>query len=88
MQSTRPDKGPAEGVACAAAQVFSSRIGSVRKALKSRVEFVFVDAPQLADPEPSEAGGTSERPVGRTWWTWKARAITWTACALSPPPIS
>lgn len=32
------------------AEMFRNRIGSMRKALKSRVEFVFVDAPHAVEP--------------------------------------
>ncbi len=49
-------------------QIFRNRIGSVRKALKSRVEFVFLDAPYLAEAadaeEVREAGGGE---LGRSW---------------------
>ena len=55
-------------------QVFRSRIGSLRKALKSRAEFCFVDAPYavdagLADDQAvRESGGAGG---GRTWWNWQ-----------------
>ena len=62
-------------------QVFSSRIGSVRKALRSRADFHFVDAPTLARPEPGWASETNEkRPVGRTWWEWTVRLLCCVAC--------
>lgn len=65
-------------------QVFRSRIGSLRKALKSRVEFVFVDAPFPAQGLPGGAaaaaaaaddGEEGEEGVqggsgGRSWWQW------------------
>ncbi len=68
-------------------QVFKSRIGSMRKALKSRVEFLFMDAPHFPkaenDADLQAAGGTSS---GRTWWHWEVRACTSMsaprACAL------
>lgn len=54
-------------------QVFRSRIGSLRKALKSRAEFVFVDAPFAVAPEATSAqavaeSGGSSGAVGRSWW--------------------
>ncbi|BDA48958.1 Esterase OVCA2 [Coccomyxa sp. Obi] len=54
------------------AEVFRGRIGSLRKGLKSRAEFFFVDAPHLAQGEEAEiraAGGTGDHP--RAWWTWE-----------------
>jgi len=41
--------------------------------MKSRAEFIFVDAPVIADPEPVvvDLNDTSDRGVGRTWWTWQ-----------------
>ena len=53
-------------------QVFSGKIGSMRKALKSRAEFMFMDAPHEAQGEEAEiraAGGTGEYP--KTWWHWE-----------------
>ena len=53
----------------AAAQVFKSRIGSLRKGLKSRVEFVFMDAPysvEAADVDELQENGGGEQ--GRSWW--------------------
>ena len=44
----------------------------MRKALKSRAEFIFVDAPHEAKGEEAEiraAGGTGDHP--RTWWHWE-----------------
>lgn len=50
---------------------FRTKIGSMRKALKSRAEFVFVDAPYTAEPTSAQAvadaGGASES-QGRSWW--------------------
>ncbi|GAX85192.1 hypothetical protein CEUSTIGMA_g12610.t1 [Chlamydomonas eustigma] len=65
-------------------EVFRSRIGSVRKALKSRLEFEFVEGPYEAtfgrgisntsSEETSENIDTSSAPgqqaVGRSWWQW------------------
>ena len=43
----------------------------MRKSLKSRAEFVFVDAPYLAEgateQEAAESGGSAD---GRSWWQW------------------
>lgn len=53
-------------------QVFRGRIGSLRKGLKSRADFFFVDAPHLAKGEEAEiraAGGSGDHP--RAWWTWE-----------------
>lgn len=53
-----------------AIQIFRSRIGSLRKALKSRAEFVFMDAPFLAEGDAAavaESGGDSSQ-QGRSWW--------------------
>ena len=52
--------------------MFRGRIGSIRKALKSRAEFIFMDAPYEARGEEAEiraAGGTGDHP--RTWWLWE-----------------
>ncbi|KAG2436656.1 hypothetical protein HXX76_006184 [Chlamydomonas incerta] len=54
------------------AEIFRSRLGSMRKALKSRVEFVFVDAPFEAQglpgsEDPEEVQGGRD---GRSWWQW------------------
>ncbi|GLC38996.1 hypothetical protein PLESTB_001773500 [Pleodorina starrii] len=56
------------------AEIFRNRLGSMRKALKSRVEFVFVDAPFEAQGLP----GSSDEPDeavqgvqgGRSWWQY------------------
>lgn len=54
-------------------QVFRSRIGSMRKALKGRAEFFFMDAPYTLEPEAvddravAESGGAAGA-VGRSWW--------------------
>ena len=56
----------------ASSQVFRGRIGSMRKALKSRAEFIFVDAPHETKGEEADiraAGGTGDHP--RTWWQWE-----------------
>ncbi len=60
-------------------QVFSGKIGSMRKALKSRAEFIFMDAPHEAEGEEAEiraAGGTGEHP--KTWWLWEVHC--WIPC--------
>lgn len=54
-------------------EVFRSRIGSLRKALKSRAEFFFMDAPYLAEPDSDAAVADSggERGLqGCSWWQW------------------
>ena len=54
------------------AAVFRSRIGSLRKGLKSRAEFFFVDAPYLVeaadDAETAESDGGGSAGAGRSWW--------------------
>mmetsp|Transcript_15387 Transcript_15387/g.43030 ORF Transcript_15387/g.43030 Transcript_15387/m.43030 type:complete len:251 (+) Transcript_15387:67-819(+) len=54
------------------AQVFRNRLGSMRKALKSRAEIIFLDAPWVIGDVSNEvvasAGGRAD---GRTWWTWQ-----------------
>ena len=50
------------------AEVFRSRIGSLRKGLKSRAEFFFVDAPYLVEAEDAA------KSVGRSWWCVPAGA--------------
>ena len=54
-------------------QMFRKRIGSMRKALKSRVEFVFMDAPYLAQAasvEDAVESAGSATGDGRSWWQW------------------
>lgn len=54
-------------------QVFRSKIGSWRKALRQRAEFVFVDAPFLVEGEEKDvqlSGGAQEGPR-RAWWQWQ-----------------
>ena len=54
-------------------EVFWSRIGSLRKGLKSRAEFIVVDAPHKIDGSFDEqlqaAGGTRDSP--RAWFRWE-----------------
>ena len=48
----------------------------MRKALKSRAEFIFMDAPHEAKGEEAEiraAGGTGDHP--RTWWHWEVHPL-------------
>jgi hypothetical protein len=52
-------------------EVFRTRIGSLRKALKSRAEFVFVDAPFPAEPANAQAvadSGGATGSQGLSWW--------------------
>lgn len=58
------------------AQSFRMRIGSTRKALKSRATFVFADATfaageVLSEAQVAEFGGTAQ---GRTWFRWRDAA--------------
>jgi predicted esterase len=43
------------------AAIFKSRIGSMRKALKSRLEFVFIDAPFMASPSALQLASRSSQ---------------------------
>ncbi|KAG2497705.1 hypothetical protein HYH03_004442 [Edaphochlamys debaryana] len=52
------------------AEVFRSRIGSLRKGLKSRVEFVFVDGPFEAQGLPGDEEEVGGGAGGRSWWQW------------------
>lgn len=52
-------------------QVFCSRIGSLRKALRSRAEFVCIDAPYPSEPEGQQSVDDSDGTagsLGRSWW--------------------
>jgi hypothetical protein len=51
-------------------QGFRKRIGSMRKALKARLEFVFVDAPSIAGSVDEAEALEGGQPGGRTWWKW------------------
>ena len=57
--------------------LFSSRIGSTRKALKGKgVEFVALDAPFVASEvlsaeQLARFGGGGDSGAGRTWFTWQ-----------------
>ena len=50
-------------------QEFAGKVGSVRKGLKSRADFIFIDAPHHVDAQQSLAGNTIADP--RAWWTWQ-----------------
>eukprot|EP01025_Chloroclados_australasicus_P016937 TRINITY_DN1863_c0_g1_i1.p2 TRINITY_DN1863_c0_g1~~TRINITY_DN1863_c0_g1_i1.p2 ORF type:complete len:236 (-),score=12.64 TRINITY_DN1863_c0_g1_i1:753-1460(-) len=53
------------------AELFRSRIGSIRKALKSKANFLFLDAPYAADNSIFENGSNQEeRGEGRSWFQW------------------
>ena len=54
------------------ADSFRGKVGSLRKALKSRAELIFVDATHLApsvDTSELRSAGGTESP--RAWWTWQ-----------------
>jgi len=59
-------------------QVFRARVGSLRKALKSRADLVFVDGPHAVTAVDSglaaEAGGADTHQCA--WWSWQARVTT------------
>ena len=70
-------------------QVFRAKIGSLRKGLKSRVDFHFVDAPHSAivadESEVTASGGTADRPLA--WWTWQVictAAMNFSLCQYAP----
>lgn len=55
------------------AAIFRSRLGSMRKGLKSRAEFFFLDAPFPATPAAAadqQANDAVEGSQGRSWWQW------------------
>lgn len=54
-------------------QIFRGRVGSMRKALKGRAEFVFCDAPFPVEPQHADAQAVAESggaagALGRSWW--------------------
>eukprot|EP00195_Chlamydomonas_chlamydogama_P011637 CAMPEP_0202913136 /NCGR_PEP_ID=MMETSP1392-20130828/59652_1 /ASSEMBLY_ACC=CAM_ASM_000868 /TAXON_ID=225041 /ORGANISM="Chlamydomonas chlamydogama, Strain SAG 11-48b" /LENGTH=261 /DNA_ID=CAMNT_0049604281 /DNA_START=140 /DNA_END=925 /DNA_ORIENTATION=+ len=51
-------------------EVFKSRIGSMRKGMKSRLEFEFVQAPYEAQALGSAAEEQGVEQGGRSWWQW------------------
>ena len=61
------------GIRRCSPQVFRARLGSLRKALKSRADFVFVDGPHavtaLDGTLAAEAGAASTHQ--RAWWAWQ-----------------
>ncbi len=68
-----------DGMACMhCMQTFSNKIGSVRRALKSRAEMIFIDAPHLVASTTAEdmagMGGSQEQ--SRGWFTWQVEADT------------
>ena len=50
-------------------QEFSGKIGSLRKALKSRAELIFIDAPHHVEAEQSISDSAAVDP--RAWWKWQ-----------------
>lgn len=59
-------------------QDFAGKLGSLRKALKSRADFVFVDAPHLIPANSDEPESTSSEQ--RAWWTWEACSVACIFC--------
>ncbi|CAD7700868.1 unnamed protein product [Ostreobium quekettii] len=58
-------------------EMFRGKMGSWRKGLKSRVEFVFIDAPHVAfDADNGTAAECGGRPGGKSWWLWTDTAST------------
>ena len=63
-------------------QDFAGKLGSLRKALKSRAELVFIDAPHLVDADESISEPFASEP--RAWWTWQASSsVLRTGAAMS-----
>lgn len=60
-------------------QTFSMKIGSVRRALKSRAEMIFIDAPHLvastSTDDVTQMGVTSSVEESRGWFTWQVRIV-------------
>lgn len=52
------------------ALTFRSKIGSLRKAMKNRADFIFIDGPY---PIKETENGETEV-VGRAWWNWSEAA--------------
>jgi hypothetical protein len=73
--SALADSGRVTGPAVRTLQVFRARVGSLRKALKSRADLVFVDGPHAVTAVDSglaaEAGGADTHQCA--WWSWQAR---------------
>ncbi|DBA79095.1 TPA: Ovarian cancer-associated protein 2 [Trebouxia sp. C0004] len=55
------------------AQEFAAKIGSLRKALKSRAELIFIDAPHHVEAEQSICDPAAGDP--RAWWKWQDRDL-------------
>lgn len=51
-------------------QDFAGKLGSLRKALKSRAELIFIEAPHAVDADQSISETCVDGP--RAWWTWQA----------------
>ena len=70
---------------CCSLQVFRARLGSLRKALKSRADFVFVNGPHAVTATDgtlaAEAGAASTHQ--RAWWSWQVRSSLIHACVLA-----
>lgn len=54
---------------CLLEQEFAGKIGSLRKALKSRAELIFIDAPHHVEAEQSISDPAAVDP--RAWWKWQ-----------------
>ena len=53
---------------CKLVQEFAGKVGSLRKALKSRAELIFIDAPHRVEAEQSASDAA---PDARAWWSWQ-----------------
>ena len=66
-------------------QVFRARVGSLRKALKSRADLVFVDGPHAVTAADgvlaAEAGAASTHQ--RAWWSWQVCSLILGLCHVS-----
>ena len=59
-------------------QEFAGKLGSLRKALKSRADFIFIDAPHVVPSQHDMPESTSSEQ--RAWWTWEACNLPSTSC--------
>ena len=64
-------------------QDFTGKLGSLRKALKSRADFIFVEAPHAVDADQSTSEPSVTGP--RAWWTWQA-SFAFGVCLVTSQP--
>lgn len=54
-------------------QDYAGKLGSLRKALKSRAELIFIDAPHVVEADQSVSDAALSEP--RAWWTWQVSLL-------------